>query len=346
MLKLLMLMALSLVSACSEDSSLQGRFEDYQARLANTLDIDIPLSEKIQTISYPDKRQRLQEIPPYTEGMIEVWDFKRCGLLQLINKRNSNLGKVMTPSQRFIYENAFWQKLKPCYQDREKWLAEDPQFVQRLTNLYQHKQAIMPQVFQQMLFSGPELERQFSATQQTLTPGQQLEFKTLTQALDQLITISEDPLNISITGQELEQHLHKLYQQPLLLSLLKSIQVSTIKLNQTAQLLENKRAKRPICLKGTATPNAKILFNLLQKYYLQGIQTELARHNRMANALLPKIHQLFLLADTDSELGRFNALWLDPEAPKGLWKNYQIANQRHTHIWNRILRECSLFPKT
>lgn len=335
-----------IITACSEQDSLQYRFDDYQDRLASTLESDLPAATPLANINYPDKRQRLREIPKYSEGMIEVWDFRRCDLMQLINQRNSNLGKVMAHSQRFIYENSFWQKLKPCYEEREQWLVEDAEFVTRVEQLYQHKQNIMPIVFHQMLFAGPELDSQFGATQQAIPPEQVLEYNTLVSALNQLITISKDPLNSPINGTGLEQALQTLYQQPLMLSLLKTLQISTVELNQTAQLLEDKRAKRPLCLNGTATPKAKILFNLLQKFYLQGIQPELASHSRMANQLLPRMNQLFQLAEKDSKLEKFRLQWLSDDYPEGLWQNYQQANKRHTYIWNQVLRECGLFPRT
>ncbi|WP_028301197.1 DUF3080 family protein [Oceanospirillum beijerinckii] len=334
------------ITACSEQDSLQYRFDNYQNRLASTLDSDQPAVAPLTNIHYPDKRQRLREIPKYSEGMIEVWDFRRCDLMQLINQRNSNLGKVMAHSQRFIYENAFWQKLKPCYEEREQWLVEDAEFVHRIEQLYQYKQNIMPAVFHQMLFAGPELDSQFGATQQAIPPEQVLEYNTLVSALDQLITISKDPLNSPINGTGLEQTLQTLYQQPLMLSLLKTLQISTVELNQTARLLEDKRDKRPLCLSGTATPKAKILFNLLQKFYLQGIQPELASHNRMANQLLPRMDQLFQLAEKGSELEKFRLQWLSNDYPQGLWQRYQQANKRHTHIWNQVLRECGLFPRS
>ncbi|MBB1486056.1 DUF3080 family protein [Oceanospirillum sediminis] len=340
----LLLVTSVVLAACSKGDSLQYRFDDYQARLANILDIPEPENQPLDSIRYPEKRMRLQSIPEFEQGLVEVWDFSRCELMELINKRNSNLGKVMPASQRFIYENKFWQKLSPCYEKREQWRLEDNDFVQRLEQLHQHKQQIMPLVFQQMLFSGPELENQFANTQPVLTPGQTPEYLSLTTAMDHLLKISDNPLTADVDGAMLEQNLQSLYQQPLLQSVLKTLQLSTSELNQTSAMLEQKFNQRPLCLTGRPTPRAKKLFNVLQKFYLQAIQPELAHHNRIASQLLPRINQLFLFSTSNQAMETFRKNWLDQEQ-KGLWQAYLTANQKHTSIWNQILRSCGLFPR-
>lgn len=368
LLMLMGLCSLTLLSGCQPPDTLQYRFDDYQKRVASLLDSDIPENTALPAIRYPEKRLRIREIPVFEQGLVEVWDFQRCELMELINRRNSGLGKVLATSQRYVYENEFWQKLVPCYEKRDQWQQEDSDFVQRLEQLYAHKQAIAPAVFHQMLFNGPELENQFNVTQSIFLPMQPPEHHKLSAALDQMITLSQAPMATSVSGSELEQTLQVIYQQPILLSLLRTLQLSVYELNQTAQLLEEKIARRPLCLTGQPTQKARNLFNVLQKYYLTGIQPDLASHNKIASALLPTINQLFLY-DTkykhskyehlkysntgsddaiaedsgNSALEAFRLQWLDQNAP-GLWQDYQQANRRHTHIWNKVLRSCGLFP--
>jgi len=232
-IRALSLIALILIG-CTESDNLTYRYQDYQERVAHVLDINLATPRRLPTIQYPAKRERLLPIANFEQGILEVWDFQRCGLMPLINQRNSNLGRVMLPSQRYPYENHFWQKLHPCFLNRNQWLKEDPDFVQRLEASYQHKQQIQPRVFHQLLFAGDELFRQLSLNQASFSINARPEYKTIESTLNYLARLQAAPFSQTVKSEELEQHLQSLYRQPIVLSLLKSLQVSTYYLNQTA----------------------------------------------------------------------------------------------------------------
>lgn len=345
---LLTTLAVLLLSGCQQEDTLSYRYQDYLDRVSNILDLEPEEAAPLPAIAYPDRRSRLIEIPGFEQGLVEVWDFQRCDLMSLINQKNSNLGKVMVPSQRFIYEQAFWQKLEPCYLKREQWLAEDSDFVQRLEAVYQHKQQIRPLVSHQLFFAGDELTNQLSQSQQAFLPDARPEYQRVAAVLKQLAEVAE---NAQLSA-PLENQLQVLNSQTILHSLLKSLQVSTHSLNRVSQLLETKLAQRPVCLNGGSTQRSKNLYNVLQKYYLQGIQPVIAHHSRMANQLLPPLNQIFdatlnnLLTEyATPELKSYQHRWLSMENPEGLWQSFQQANQRHTAVWNRLLRQCGLFPQ-
>lgn len=355
---LFILLLAALLSSCSNEDTLGNRYQDYLDRVANLLDRSPTDAAPLPAIIYPSRRDRLLDIPDFEQGLVEVWDFQRCGLMSLINQRNSNLGKVMRPSQRFIYENHFWQKLVPCYTKREKWLAEDSDFVRRLEDAYQHKKEIRPLVTHQLFFAGKEFERQFSQSQKAFLPNARPDYQRVATALRELARLAESseqptdstgfssPGTVNVAG--LEHQLQIINSQPITHSLLKSLQITSHSLNQVSQLLENKLKQRPLCLNGGSTQRSKNLYNVLQKYYLQGIQPVIAHHARMANHLLPPLNQIFdsaLKAAPDSSLRHFQNRWLSMQNPEGLWRSFQHANQRHTAVWNRLLRQCGLFPQ-
>lgn len=345
---ILFVLFVMLLGGCQQEDTLGHRYQDYLDRVSNILDLEPEGTAPLPAIAYPDRRSRLIEIPDFEQGLVEVWDFQRCDLMSLINQKNSNLGKVMVPSQRFIYEQAFWQKLEPCYQKREQWLAEDSDFVQRLESLYQHKQQIRPLVSHQLFFAGDELANQLSRTQKAFLPSARPEYQSVAAALKQLAEVAEN----AQLSEPLEHQLQVLNSQTILHSLLKSLQISTHSLNRVSQLLESKLAQRPVCLNGGSTQRSKNLYNVLQKYYLQGIQPVIAHHSRMANQLLPPLNQIFdntlnnLPKEyASTELKSYQNRWLSLENPEGLWQSFQQANQRHTAVWNRLLHQCGLFPQ-
>lgn len=345
---ILIVLSVMLLGGCQREDTLSYRYKDYLDRVSNILDMEPEKVSSLPAIAYPDRRSRLIEIPGFEQGLVEVWDFQRCGLMSLINQKNSNLGKVMAPSQRFIYEQAFWQKLEPCYQKREQWLAEDSDFVERLESVYQHKQQIRPLVSHQLFFAGDELTHQLSQSQQAFLPDARPEYRGVAAALKQLAEVADNPQ----PNNTLEQQLQVLNSQPILHSLLKSLQVSTHSLNRVSQLMETKLDQRPVCLNGGSTQRSKNLYNVLQKYYLQGIQPVIAHHSRMANQLLPPMNQIFDITLNNlpaeyatTELKSYQNRWLSMENPEGLWQSFQQANQRHTAVWNRLLRQCGLFPQ-
>lgn len=104
------------LSACSKPEA-QAMLEDYADSMSNVLETDIALdfNDALQTIpAFPEKRQRTLTTPDIREGMLEVWDFKQCGMMHLIAERNSSLGKVMLPSQKMRYELRFMAALQTC----------------------------------------------------------------------------------------------------------------------------------------------------------------------------------------------------------------------------------------
>lgn len=339
-----LLLALFFIVGCQEADSLSYRYQDYQSRLHQVLDSDARPAGPLPAIHYPDKRLRLRTIEPLEQGIIEVWDFQRCGLMALINQRNSNLGKVMPASQRYLYENHFWHKLVPCYQAREQWLDEDKEFVTRLTETYQYKQRIHPDVVHQLFFASQELAGQFSQNQKIFRPQDRPEYQGVAESLRFLAQLQAAPFSSYQEQALLEARLQRLFQQPILHSLLKSLQLSTYELNRSAEILERRLSQRPVCLNNRPTPKANILFNVLQKYYLQGIQPTIAHHSRMANQLLPPLNQIFKASTPGTALNNYQRLWLNMEDEQALWPRFQRANQRHTHAWNRLLRQCNLMP--
>lgn len=341
---LAVLLMLSL-AGCSREDTLDYRYQDYLERIENVLERSAEPARPLPVIAYPPRRARLLQIPPFEQGLMEVWDFERCGLMPLINKRNSNLGRVLRPSQRYLYENQLWQLLQSCYRDRMRWQDEDPDFVQRVEALYQHKQQIQPLIVHQLLFAAEELEVQFSQSLRPFSPDARPEYNTLAAALVYLTRLQSAPFATAADPAQLEQQLQLIHAQPLLHSLLKSLQISTQGLNRVAELLENQLEQRPVCLNNNPTPKARILFNVLQKFYLQSLQPVIAHHSRMANQLLPAGNRL-LAGSGQYTPGteQFRKKWLDQNAPDGLWQRFQQANQRHTKAWNTLLRQCNLFP--
>lgn len=341
-----------LLTGCQQEDTLNSRYQDYLDRVSNILDIPPVDPPHLEAIAYPDRRSRLLNIPSFEQGLVEVWDFQRCELMSLINQRNSNLGRVMPPSQRFIYENHFWQKLEPCYQKREQWLSENRSFVRRLEETYHHKQRIHPLITHQLFFAGNELESQFSQARPAFKPNDRPDYQSIASALNELADLAETPFRNLANASELEARLQNIHNQPIMHSLLKSLQISTYQLNRISQQIESKLLQRPVCLNGGSTPKAKSLYNVLDKYYLKGIQSVIAHHSRMANQLLPPVNQIVnasisALPESHSDTGlrEFQARWLSMDNPDGLWQSFQKANHRHTSVWNRLLRQCGLFPK-
>ena len=95
----------------------------------------------------PERRERMLPTTDIREGMLDVWDFQQCGMMNLIADRNSTLGKVRLPSQKMIYELRFMASLQPC---RDKMTAvkkptqREQKFIQRLNAIYRITQQSQP----------------------------------------------------------------------------------------------------------------------------------------------------------------------------------------------------------
>jgi len=113
------LLLITLLASCSRSNSAESAFDNYIYRLSNVLGVerrDKTLEGQALLERYPTHRQLIQGIAPLKINLLDFLKLSSCDLQRHVGKRNSNLGRVLQPSQRMLYEYTFIHLAEECLQ--------------------------------------------------------------------------------------------------------------------------------------------------------------------------------------------------------------------------------------
>ncbi len=139
-------------AAWHSDTSAVQRARDYresiEAALGTASTASLPASGELP--AYPRKRALRLPVKPQRVGMLEMLDLQGCELGVLVGERNAQLGRVMAPSERLIYEARVLRAIPACPTD-------DPALRDKLAGALEHKRAELPRHRLHALWGGAEL---------------------------------------------------------------------------------------------------------------------------------------------------------------------------------------------
>ena len=350
---LLLILVCSGLSACGKPEA-QAMLEDYAARVSRVLEVDInlDLSEAALAIpALPQRRERLLPTTEIREGVLDVWDFEQCGMMNLIAERNSSLGKVMAPSQKMRYEIRFIQALQNCQAQMQAIAEPDKkqrEFIQRLDDIYAIKQANFPAELWNGLYTSEEISQQFALGKAPL-PLQDTGFGHIQRALEQLHSLAQLSEQNTITPpqwlSDIEDVYFTFYRTDYGAQFLTGLVMLTQTLDRTATAIEQRMQQSPFCPKGHQPRRATILFNVFRKYYAGEVQPYMALIQREGQQWLTLHHAIMDTLPPPPAMQRYRAQVLALDTADSLWQQWQAASQRHTDAWQAILGQCDLMPK-
>lgn len=343
---------LSMLYGCDRGTP-EYMLQDYMSRVGNTLDtaIDTPLDVAAQIPLFPRKRERWREIPPLTQGLIEVLDLDYCdGLLPLIAERNSNLGRVMQPSQQMVYEIRFHAAIKQCAAKIEADPVADSELKQRINTILRHKQQYLKDRIWNGTIASDEFAANFSRSEPPLPVDEPLDFSTTLTAIERFIELAQltdetKPSPPPAYLATIEESYQALQLQRYGARLLHSLSLVTVTLEQTAAGINQRLDQRPFCLPGHHTPKRDILRNVFSRYYAAELQPYLALVQRDAMQWFSLQQMLFAQFKLNPEMQRYYDSVLSEEASGSLWRRYRAALEQHTKAWQRLLTQCELMPQ-
>ncbi|MET3999457.1 DUF3080 family protein [Marinobacterium sp. MBR-109] len=342
-------LALVLLSACSTESP-EARLEDYASRVANAIDYPIKLELDTTIPPYPQTRDRLLEIPELREGIVEVFDLRRCGLMELIGERNSSLGKLALPSQRMLYELRFLPPLRRCIEQLKQQSERDEnedELLQRLQRIERIKREQLPRVLSNAIFNSSEMTSQFSRTHAALSMEQAQQSGALQPALqrfEQLLRLSQQPdWQLPSWSEQLEQSYAELHARPFGAPWLKSLNMLTQTLDQTAGAINARLDERPICFNNRPNNRARIIQSVLNGWYANELQPMMSALHRSGEQWRDGLEPLYTELPMSPALKEYFQATLS-DHHNSLWQRYIRARDRHTAAWQRLLGQCGLMP--
>ncbi|WP_342807944.1 DUF3080 family protein [Alteromonas sp. M12] len=317
--------SLILVNACGQ-SSIQSSFTEYQNQVGEELNISILLNTENPSLHYPSSQQMKLDIPETTMNLRDFYALKHCPVFTLIAQRNTALGKVQLPSQRFAYEVKLIQGLNECLQQ-----TDDEQQQQQLTQWLEDKYQTLPKVWAQMVLSSAEIRRSLSTNSTLFTQISNEQLRSYQASLSLIVNLYS-PTMTDIDG--LEAALNTLRQQPLPAQIWYTQNQLSFWLNNLADRLQSEFAKIS-CQSASSAEQIANLKLIYEQNFIADILPVIGRLAEVHHMLEPNFKTL-----------RNNPVLLEPFKKfliqrKLESENYLNARHKHEKVWQNLFIKCN-----
>lgn len=283
-----------------------------------------PFTSTVQRL--PPRPQRSVELPRRTIDIAGFLALQGCALGELVGYRNSGLGRVMTDSQRWVYEAAFLRAAEACLPELDAARRDE------LREVTGDKRDELPIVVFNAIWGGNELQHLLALSGRDLEPGGAA--LAAADALGLLRRFAADPL--AVTSPDLEGALAVLRSSTAGGDVLRALAVLAHYLDEAAARLEA----------AAAAPDCERLRGVFERRYAGEVQPYVARTHQAAAPLMAALWDLY--SETYARLPAALpevAAWAEQLSPSaGAWRRYEAALARHTAAWQRVAAACGFAP--
>ncbi|WP_199611888.1 DUF3080 family protein [Flocculibacter collagenilyticus] len=326
-------------------------FDTYEARLEKTLtkalsansnSNNLPSLESVSVNRPTAPRFKLLErpIPEMSMGLVNTFKYARCGLQELIGQRNSGLGRLMPPSHKLRYEITFIDIAEICL--AEEKLQND----EELKTILVEKRQALPIVFNNFIINDKELRHLISVGKNALEEEGNAGLTQAIEVLNYLLDIRAQIEQSSMPAvTQLEPLLSELYGNNSVPNLLKAELLLLPKLQSLNQYLSTISHNR-ICANKASLKHAEVLFNINQKYFIEGLQGYLAKLQRYHFNIDNLIISLFMpvnKAQSTSQHAEFEKYlkYYFTSEPDSLQSQLKNEIQAHVKWWVNLRKTCN-----
>lgn len=336
----------ALLAGCSEPSS-QAIWEDYQLRLSRALEVDqVAVKPSPPLDSWPSRQEREIAIEPIRLGLLEAYGLRACpDLLTRVAERNSQLGRVMRPSQQWLYELRLATTLKACTEESSTSLEADA--LEELQGLQERVQQRLPLNYWNFLVNSEAMQDLFSRSSGRLKPDDQPPTQEIAALLERLLSSSQviQAGDLPDYPEDFEQQLRLFNDQAAISQLLFALREANQYLTAiNAQLLQ-RLGEDPLCINPSPSlPRAEVSRNVLYKVFMVEVQPWLARLERQAQLLLPLVDAIYQQPQAPQAIATYRQRWLATDNPATPWLKFQQLNREHARYWQALLEQCGMAP--
>ncbi|MCF2946841.1 DUF3080 domain-containing protein [Paraglaciecola aquimarina] len=327
--RLLYVYLLITLSGCNSHKPLPDLIANYQARLQNVLKVEHPEVNPTSLPPYPSLIDLAQPINETKIKLFELYQLKHCQLQTLIAQRNTSLGRVQTPSTRYVYERKLLDELSKCIH-----ITEDQSLRQKLQSWHDTKTQNLPYVWADLIQKSTETKYAFSSNQHYISATNQTDISATIFALDYLLNIdSNNP-----ESKNLEFSLQQMQVYALPAKLWLSQKLLAHELEQTTEWLTQITSSLN-CTKPNDKTKIEYLSNILQGYFIKDIQPIASQINQAQYKLQTQFNALaahpFLSESFKNYVHQHNILGFE---------QYQLAFTQHIKFWQNLYKKCNLQP--
>jgi len=342
----LLLLVSLLLSGCSGPSS-EALWQDYQNRLSRALEVDREEVAAQRPLSaWPSRQERELAAEPIRLGLLEAYGMRACpDLLTRVAERNSQLGRVMLPSQQWLYELRLAHTLNACVEGNSNSLDEST--FAELQSLQQRVQERLPRNYWNFLVNSEAMQGLFSLSGGRLKPDDQPPTQEIAGLLERLLEASQMLAagDLPDYPKQLEQELRLLNNQASLSQLLFALQEANRYFTAVNKQLQARLGDQPLCRRPTPElPRAQVSRNLLYNVFMVDVQPWVAHLDRQSQQLIPIANALYQQPLAPASVEAYRQQWLAPENPDTPWQRFQQLNREHANHWQALLEQCGMAP--
>ncbi len=316
------------VSACSQKPFLQSTLDEYGQRIAYILEADW----QVTAIAAADSMAPPKKAQPVTATrqikLNEFYQLPDCGIKPIIAERNTTLGKLQAPSQRYLYDFRLYQALKDC-------LTRTSDEVQAsLLPLLEQKQRDVQQNWLNLVNTSPEISVALWSRQAYFSAEEDHRFAI--QSWKQLSQHSPESAESgkTVETRRLEDSLNNIANAKTPAKIKNDIRI----FNQILPRLTDFIAIETAYLDCESHPGhkqkAQYLSNVFNLFFIQKIQPHVGKINAWYYQITPILAQL--------PLAESRGNWLAPE--EHLTFLQQI--KEHVTVWQNLFKRCEVAVRT
>lgn len=273
-------------------------------------------------LSYPARSALEQPIDQLKISLTDFYHLQNCPAIQLIAQRNTTLGKLQTPSQRYLYETELILALQQCAQHAK------PTQQHTIKRWLEIKRQQLPAVWANLLQLSEESKQFLSANRPLTDNDNQSQSNAAKQAFEYLIALRNTPKTDS---QQLEKNLFTLQQNTLLAKVWYSQGVLSAGLRQLNHWLDDQLNTAPC-----KQPEMNYLNNVFQLFFIQKIQASANQINQLQYQFMPLAQAITKSPVLTSE---FKQLFTQQQQNHNQLKQHI---QQHVQLWKHYLSRCNL----
>lgn len=337
------LLLLALLMSCGHSNSAESAFDNYIYRLSNVLGAERRYNElegQALLERYPTHRQLIQNIAPLKINLLDFLKLSSCDLQRHIGKRNSNLGRVLQPSQRMFYEYTFIHLAEECLQQLDNASA----LFRVLSESVEAKRQQLSFIRWNATFASEEFSVLFSLSASplglksaTISPTQ------LYDALDIIAHYTQTDWLVASDEQKLEQAFSVVASSRRMGEIRHSLLLVQHALSQADVILESALLGRPLCFQQKPNKKSEILQIVFEKFYIGEIQPYISKLYQQADALFTRIDSLS--GEYPDKPEAFTTFWETVFlSGNSEWRLFKRSIERHTHNWQQLLEQCGRLP--
>ncbi len=323
-----------LLSGCQESSPGLDTLNRYLERLSGATEIPLETLPPSRQELAPPKLLKTMVPPAEQIDLIDFLSLSGCELQVNLGRRNSQLGRSASPSQRLLLDLEFLRLAPACIDFLRQ--QQDDTLADALERTGAQRQQWLPLAVYEAVLAGPEWQ-DFWSTPTTLTHYPQQTDTLILQTLAKMTGMIEAWVSGHWTASNREFEL--------LLSelragdggaLLLSMDRVTQQLARANDLLNRTRQEKPLCPYGKETERSRAVRAVVQRFFVSELQPWLVQLRKRKELLAGPITALETpLRDVQPQLYRD---WTNRR--DALLENQSQVIRQHVHTIQQALSEC------